>query len=383
MKADEYGIDLKKGVLNRGNTCRIRRAMKKAMRGEPVTIGFIGGSITQGCNASAPEDCYAYRVYQWWCGRFPQSAATYVNAGIGGTTSQFGVARADSDLLSKGIDLAVVEFSVNDDDTPHFQETYEGLVRKILYSERRPAVLIVNSVRYDNGKNAQAQHLKVGKAYGIPCVSMKPVIYEKVLDHTFTSRDVTDDDLHPNDLGHCLMAETITDLLEEIFRDLDDEPDMCGELDEMLENITPISENAYETSVRYQNDNCEGILTASEGFLPDLEPQEDIRDIFRRGWTADKEGAHIRFRAEGTCIGVQYRKSVRRPAPVAVAIVDGDEENAIELDAGFGEDWGDCLYLETVAEHLPDSPHTIEIRLVQAHAADQVPFYLVSVIVSK
>ena len=76
----------------------------------------------------------------------------------------------------------MVEFSVNDEDNMPFSETYEGLIRKIYYSESKPAVLIVNSVRYDDGRNAQTQHIKVGKAYDIPCVSMKPTIYEKVLD---------------------------------------------------------------------------------------------------------------------------------------------------------------------------------------------------------
>lgn len=109
--------------------------MKKAMAGEDITVGFLGGSITQGRLSSTPKTCYAYLVYQWWCNTFPQSNITYVNAGIGGTTSQFGVARADSDLLSKDIDFTVVEFSVNDDDNPHFLETYEGLIRKIYGKE--------------------------------------------------------------------------------------------------------------------------------------------------------------------------------------------------------------------------------------------------------
>lgn len=63
---------------------------------------------------------------------FPQADFTYINAGIGGTTSQFGVARAEADLLSKEPDFVIIEFSVNDDSTEHFMETYEGLVRKYI-----------------------------------------------------------------------------------------------------------------------------------------------------------------------------------------------------------------------------------------------------------
>lgn len=90
------------------------------------------------------------------------------------------VARVDNDLLSHGIDFTTVEFSVNDDNTDHFMETYEGLVRHIYGSENNPAMLIVNNIRYDNGKNAQEKHNAIGTAYKIPCVSMKMPIYSQV-----------------------------------------------------------------------------------------------------------------------------------------------------------------------------------------------------------
>lgn len=380
MKADKncqaYGIDLKKGVLNKGKLSRIERVMKKAMEGEDITVGFLGGSITQGCLSSTPETCYAYLVYQWWCEKFPKSQITYVNAGIGGTSSQFGVSRADDDLLSKDIDFTIVEFSVNDTNNTHFLETYEGLIRKIYGYPTKPAVLIVNSVYYNDGHNAQEQHVKIGKAYGISCVGMKPTLYAKVLDGTFTSRDITEDDLHPNDLGHSLMAEVICDFLEDVYESLGEASEDAVE----LENVTPVSENAYENSVRYRNNNCQDVLTSNDGFTADDRPQNDIREIFRLGWTADKKGAHIGFDIEGTCIGVQYRQSVAQPTCVARAVVDGDLDNATILDGNFKETWGDNLALDTIAEHLPYGKHHIEIELIETHEDDKVPFYLVSVI---
>lgn len=379
MSALKYGIDCSKGVLNKGNLYRIERVMKKAMRGEDITVGFLGGSITQGCLSSSPETCYAYLVYRWWCETFPGAKVTYVNAGIGGTTSQFGVARADSDLLSADIDFTVVEFSVNDDDNEHFLETYEGLIRKIYRYRTEPAILIVNSVRYDDGINAQAQHIRIGKAYGLPCISMKPTLYGKILDGTYTSRDVTEDDLHPNDEGHGLMAEVIISFLDMVHGEL--KAGNEAEDNHMdIAKLPPVTANAYENSVRYQNDNSEAVMTGNDGFTIDGQPQDDIREIFRRGWTADKKGAHIGFDIEGSCIGVQYRKSVAQPTCIARAVVDGDLDNARLLDGNFGETWGDSLWLDTIAEHLPYGKHHVEIELVETHEDDKVPFYLVSVI---
>ena len=97
---------------------------------------------------------------------------------------------------------------------------------------------------------------------------------------------------------------------------------------------------------------------------------------------ASDKGAGITFVVEGTEIAVQYRKSVRHPAPVAIAVLDGDEEHAVTLDANFDETWGDCLYISTLAHHIAAGEHTVEIRLVETHEDDVTPFYLVSVITS-
>ena len=46
----------------------------------------------------------------------------------------------------------------------------------------------------------------------------------------------------------------------------------------------------------------------------------------------------------------------------------------------FKETWGDCLYLDTVAEGLPPGIHTVKVEITEAHEDDAVPFYLVGVI---
>ena len=81
-------------------------------------------------SSSTPETCYAYLVYKWWKEKFPQAQIEYINAGIGGTTSQFGVSRVEQHLLQKKPDFILIEFAVNDDNNEFFRETYEGLIRK-------------------------------------------------------------------------------------------------------------------------------------------------------------------------------------------------------------------------------------------------------------
>ena len=362
-------IDFEKGIVNRGNWYAIQQVFKKAGRGEPVTIGFLGGSITQGSLASCQENCYASLVFQWWQQHFPN--ARFINAGIGGTTSQFGVARVEADLLQYRPDMIFVEFSVNDDCNAFFMETYEGLVRKILSAGA--AVMLIHNVRYDNMESAEDVHLKIGQHYALPCVSMRSTIYPLVASGRLPNRQITPDDLHPNDEGHRLVASVITYFLE-IIRSASTPNCQPAGLP------APLTANQYENSVRCQNYNSQPVL---EGFQPDDTPQEHITQMFRHGFTAWHAGDRITFWVEGTGIAVQYRKSVRKPAPIARVVVDNQEERAVLLDANFQEDWGDCLYIDNILVRGEQKRHKVEITVVGAHSQDAVPFYLVSVIGSR
>ena len=204
-----YGIDFEKGVKNIGDTTRLKNTFVKALNGEDITIGFIGGSITQGSLASTEKTCYAYLVYSWFKRTFPKIHVNYVNAGIGGTGSDLGVSRVDDDLLRFKPDVTIVEFSVNDREDEHFFESYEGLVRHILSDPSDTGLILVFNVRYDTMESAENIHLKIGRHYDVPCLSMRSSVYQKVADGTIKNRDITLDDLHPNDEGHKLLAELI------------------------------------------------------------------------------------------------------------------------------------------------------------------------------
>lgn len=366
-------MEWEKGVLNRGNLGRIKSLMDKARAGEKLTIGFIGGSITQGSLSDTPETCYAYLVYEWWKKTFPQAEFLYVNAGVGGTTSQFGVARVQEDLLCYLPDFVIAEFSVNDENTDFFQETYEGLIRNILSAESRPALLLLHNVRYDTGASAEEKHLEVGKHYRLPCLSIKETVYRSLQEGAFKNEDITPDNLHPNSRGHRMIAEVVTDFLAKTASEKEQTADKKA-----YGLPEPLTANTFEHSKRYQNDTEEVFC---EGFEADKEEcSKNVKKIFRKGWTAAHNNDKIFIYVEGSGIAVQYRKSVRKPTPVAIAVVDGEEDKAVVLDGNFEEDWGDCLYISTLARGMDNKKHKVEIRVTGAHPEDVVPFYLVSVI---
>ena len=171
----ENGITEKmygRAILNEGNPARLAAAMKKAQNGEKVTVGVIGGSITQGSSASNQNNCYASLFKKWWEEKFPSAEINFVNAGIGGTNSYLGVHRVDEQLLAHNPDVVIVEFSVNDTDKTMNKYSYDSLVRKILSHETNPAVMLLFTTQ-ENGSSLQDVHKEIGAAYDLPMISYR------------------------------------------------------------------------------------------------------------------------------------------------------------------------------------------------------------------
>lgn len=360
----------KKSLAVRGNHSRLKKLMRRAQNGEILHIGFLGGSITQGSLASTQDGCYAALVYQWWKNRFPQSKFSYINGGIGGTTSLYGAARVWEDMMRYQPDFVVIDFSVNDEPIPFFQETYEGVIRNVYGDEKKPAVIIMNNVYYDTGINAQEFHNAIGEYYEIPCVSMKDSIYQMIQCGIYKECELTSDHLHPNDKGHRLVAGMIIHLLETIYEELDQE-----ELEP--EYPTPMTQNHYEYAKRWQITNCRPKL---DGFLVDPRERNAMLDLYKNGWMAEKKGEKIRFSLNCSSISIQYLKSVSKPRPVAHAVLDGDTKHPIRLDANFEETWGDCLYLQTILHEGEKKVHKLEIEIIEDDPDQAGGFYLTSII---
>lgn len=379
----------KNDMVNCGE--KLAACMERAERGEELTIGFFGGSITQGSLASKAQYTYAYRVFQWWCRTFPKAEIHYVNGGIGGTCSCFGGARADRDLLMYQPDVVVVDFSVNDEPGEFYQETYEGLIRRILCSPPRPAVLVLNNVYYDSGKSAQDLHNAVAKHYGLPWVSIRDGIYQEMMKGNYQREELTSDGLHPNNYGHMLVAGEIIRLLEEIneerklgkFGQIEqagksERPGECQKQEGCM-LPKPLTDNAYEGAVLLNIQNCQPKLL---GFRADAREKLGHLDGFKNGWIGKRVGDKLLFSVECSCMAVQYRKTVQRPAVSARLILDGNRDEAVMLDGRFEESWGDCLYLQRVLHHGERMVHQVEIEVVDAGREGETEFYLLGMIVA-
>jgi len=197
--------------LSTGDLARLSNVIAKARRGEPITLGVIGGSITVGAFATTAQNSYSGRLLAWWRERFPRCDIKLINAGLGGTGSMYGALRAQKDLLSNLPDFVVVEFAVNDNWTD--AEAFEGLVRQILDQPNFPAVLLL-FMMWEKGGNDQEMQAKVGAHYRLPMVSFRDALWPEMAAGHLKWSDCIVDDVHPTDAGHAAAARFITTMCD-------------------------------------------------------------------------------------------------------------------------------------------------------------------------
>lgn len=106
-----------------------------------------------------------------------------------------------------------------------------------------PAVLLLNNVFYDTGKNAQEYHNQIGEWYRLPYVSIKDTVWKRIKAGEFIREEISPDGLHPNDKGHALVASEITAYLENVRKSM-------WEDEEQTSLPSAMTDNAYERAQR-------------------------------------------------------------------------------------------------------------------------------------
>ena len=190
-----------------GNTYRIREKIAKAQSGEKVTIGYIGGSITEGGSSTSPDKSFVNLSGNYFKNTFGTgNNVSFVNAGQAGTSSVVGNMRVDRDIFSKNCDIIFIEFAVNDQGGERFQKSYEALVKKCLMQENAPAVVLIALCHKDLGTNGDWME-KVGANYDLPVISGKDAIQAGSVN--WDSQYGSGDTIHPGNGGHQMIADWI------------------------------------------------------------------------------------------------------------------------------------------------------------------------------
>lgn len=376
-----YGKMLEKSLLSPGHYGRLKNVLQKARAGEDTTVAFIGGSITQGAGAiPIHEQCYAWKTFRGFCelcGRGTEENIRYVKAGVGGTSSELGMVRYDRDVCSGGKvnpDLVVVEFAVNDEGDETGGECFECLVRKILDSPGEPAVILLFSV-FSNDENLQERLSKVGKAYGLPMVSLKDCVVEQFYCKPETGRVVSKnqyfyDVYHPSNTGHTVMADCLMHLIRKA-----DEAEECGSA-ALLDSIPPVYGTEF-TEVRFfDRKSADGVAEIDcgdfSGTDTDLQAVERDRNLFRTpefpdNWMHVAGGRPFRMEVQCSALLIVEKDSASPRAGRAEIFADGEKVRVIDpREVG----WVHCNAL-ILFRGKERKKHKVEIRMAEGDEEKQ------------
>jgi len=345
-----------RSVFSKGDVTRLQHVFAKATRKEPIVVSVIGGSISEGAAASKTENRYGNRIHKWWQEKFPQTEIKFVNASIGATGSDIGAHRVRTHLLSYEPDFVVIEFAVNDDINKKTVETMGGLVRQILSSDKKPAVMLLFMMD-SKGDSTQSQHVVIGKYYDLPMISFKDAFWPEVQAGTIKWDEIEKDAVHPNDKGHEYMAKFIASYLESVLK----KTNVNGKLPAIKSKLPkPKTANTFERTEFITSQTC--VAFKSSGFSKDVEGGI-YKSFFGNGWFSNKPGSILEFEVDGTDLGIIYHH-VKADSGIVEVSVDGGEP--VKIDSYFASDWGGGFpKWQLVAKGLDPGLNTVKIKLLE------------------
>lgn len=131
-------------------------AKKDMYPNPPVTIAFLGDSVTQGCfecytleNSRIEtvfdySSAYSTRLREMLNLLYPNVQVNIINSGISGGAAPGGLARLDRDVLRYCPDLVVVSFGLNDCCNPNIPlEAYTDALRNIFTKVRNAGAEVI------------------------------------------------------------------------------------------------------------------------------------------------------------------------------------------------------------------------------------------------
>lgn len=344
-------------LVSYGNSSLVKDKIAKAQAGEKITLGYLGGSITEGYKVKKDE-CYAslsYNIFKDMYGNGDNVG--YCNAGLSGTPSKLGVLRMERDLLKDNPDIVFLEYAVNDGNDFTYQEAYESIVRTLL--EHDIAVILLFSVTEDD-YSAQDYMKEIGTYYDLPMISYCDALRFLFKNNRLTWKEFSNDGSHPNKDGHQLVAS----MIEHYFKTVTEQ--------ESQPYVLPEEPKALLLS--YGAKMYEGDAIEADTLGGWYQGETDVAS-FTNGWTHRAgESEPIKFTLKGKNIFLISKEvGSGNYATVEVKIkTDSGEDSKLVKGVTKGG-WGDPQVTQIVNS---DTEQTVEISIAPIEGDEDKAFQI-------
>jgi sialidase-1 len=352
------------GVVQQSLRSGLGRAFTTFRTKKRGTVGFLGGSITY--NGGWRDHVMADLKR-----RFPDTAFTFVAAGIPSMGSVPHAFRVQDDLLAKGpFDLIFIEAAVNDrtnhpKDPTRVARAMEGVVRHI--RRESPLTDIVQlhfameefHADFSAGRmpTTLAIHERVASHYGNVSVNIAKEVWARIVAGQFTWANGIRD-VHPSPFGGLLYGRAIS----RMFDEADNSKQTDGAAKATRSLPKPLDHACYAHGHYEKLEAAQPV----QGFRLVERWQPQVPAGTREGFvdvpalTATKPGDTLRFRFTGTAVGLAV--AAGPDAGILRCRVDDSKEVIVDIYTA----WSGGLYLPWVyvlADDIKPGTHELVVTI--------------------
>ncbi|GAA6010144.1 hypothetical protein JCM10207_005637 [Rhodosporidiobolus poonsookiae] len=200
-----------------GSGIRVRRFLEKALRGEEVTVGVVGASVSVGHGLGGAQT-WADRWFEGFQEQFPKSKL--INGAVPAMDSKF-FSYCYHTMIPEPADLYIVELDINEDWSGNTFDAQDALLRALLDQPHQPAVMKVSvfALSFSELLRGTAVSLITSQFFDVPIISVRNVLQPITIARPDIAPQVFaeiapgsgwPDYRHMNVVGHNTLADMIT-----------------------------------------------------------------------------------------------------------------------------------------------------------------------------
>lgn len=313
--------------------------LARAHAGKPLRVVTLGGSITQAGGGW---------IGPWLREQFPAAPIAVHNAGMSATGSSLGIFRLDRDVISFQPDLVIIEYAVNDGGLSD-----EGAIRYVesivvrLKSLRHPPAIVFLEAAA-RGVRSPERHQRVAAHYGLLDVDLQMAVDQRLAEKGQDWSALMSDNVHPNEAGHALYAQTIGQQLAPFVQ----------QARQWKDDATPPPLPQPLSRMPLLLDGRMVPMPVAPGWREENSLPYWWNRFFNGVISADKPGTTLVLPVRGTMIGLLY------PLDKSYGAFD------VNVDGGPPQ-WIECNYRDgydytILASDLPACEHVVRLAVTRA-----------------
>lgn len=233
-----------------GNNRRIKNAVANALKGDAVTIAYLGGSVTAGyiSDVGIVKESYAEMSFEFFCNKSKNHDCRYINLGLQGADAFAGLALTERHLRAEHPDIVFIEYALNNQMDNESMLAFEGLVRKIYGFENFPAIVLL-FIPNKEFVTSESYMRKIGENYCLEIISVSEKLKNEIDTGNIKWSDYSSDNGHPNKWGQKFISDCINEFFNRIWKEKYD-GEIKDEIKPYFGDYYTSFQNVYFESIR-------------------------------------------------------------------------------------------------------------------------------------